>query len=258
MTRRLMILMIALAMGLAVPAWAGFDEGVTAYNKGDYKTALREWRPLAERGDAGAQYNLGLMYQEGDGVPQNYVEAVGWYRKAAEQGNVDAQNNLGLMYDKGHGAPRDHVEAARWYRKAAEQGYANAQNNLGYMYGNGLGLAQDYVQAHMWFNLAAAQGLEIARKGRDLVEKRMTPADVSRAQRMAREWRPKVQPKPDLSLALVQMFLKSRGYDTGPLDGLMGDRTRSAIASFKADMASAGTASERDRDLLELIEKLPK
>ena len=79
---------------------------LTAYESGDYATALREWKPLAKQGDARAQYNLGLMYNERKGVPQDYKTAVKWYRLAAEQGNADAQYNLGLMYDKGQGVPR--------------------------------------------------------------------------------------------------------------------------------------------------------
>ncbi len=124
-------------LGLTVPAWADFDEGVAAYNRGDYATALREFRPLAERGDAKAQYHLGVMYSKGEGVPQDDAKAVKWYRKAAEQGHASAQNNLGVLYFKGKGVPQDDAEAARWYRKAAEQGDAYAQYALGIMYGLG-------------------------------------------------------------------------------------------------------------------------
>ncbi len=95
---------------LAAPAWAGFDEGVAAYDRGDYATALRELRPLAEQGDAAAQYNLGGMYYGGYGVPQDYAEAVKWYRKAAEQGHALAQNNLAFMYYAGQGVTRDYVQ----------------------------------------------------------------------------------------------------------------------------------------------------
>ena len=124
--------------------------------------------------------------------------------------------------------------------------------------GNGQGVTQDYVQAHMWFNLAAAQGDEIPRKNRDAVAERMTSEQIAEAQRLAREWKPKVPPKPNDNLVLVQYVLKERGYDPGPLDGLMGERTRSAIASFKADVASAGTISDADRNLLEAIKVLPR
>ncbi len=173
---------------LAAPAWTGFDEGLTAYERGDYATALREWLPLAEQGHAGAQNNLGVMYAKGQGVPQDYAEAARWYRKAAEQGHAGAQNNLGLIYANGLGVPQDYAEAARWYRKAAEQGHAGAQNNLGLMYDKGQGVPQDHVQAHIWFNLAATQGNKQAAKDRDIVAKRMTPVDISEAQRLARKW----------------------------------------------------------------------
>ena len=77
------------------------------------------------------------MYDNGEGVPQDYKEAVKWYRLAAEQGHAKAQYNLGLMYDNGEGVPQDYKEAVKWYRLAAEQGVASAQTNLGFMYYNG-------------------------------------------------------------------------------------------------------------------------
>ena len=135
---------------LAAPAWADWDEGVAAYDRGDYATALREWRPLAMQGNAAAQYNLGLMYSKGRGVPQDHAEAVRWYRKAAVQGYAAAQFNLALMYDNGRGVTQDYVEAAKWYRKAADQGDAVAQNNLGVMYERGQGVRQDHAEAVKW------------------------------------------------------------------------------------------------------------
>ena len=176
------------------PAEATFNAGAAAYKRGDYATALREWRPLAEQGHAKAQYNLGNMYSKGRGVPQDNAEAVKWYRKAAEQGVVQAQNNLGNMYENGRGVPQDYAEALQWYRKAAEQEHASAQNNLGNMYKFGEGVPQDYAQAHMWFNLAASgfprgEDRDKAVKNRDTVAKRMTPAQISEAQKLAREWK---------------------------------------------------------------------
>ena len=172
---------------------AEFNAGVTAYEQGDYATALREWRPLAKQGNAGAQNNLGVMYSNGRGVPQDYAKAVEWYRKAAEQGYADAQYNLGVMYDHGRGVPQDDAEAVGWYRKAAEQGYAKAQFNLGNMYILGLGVPLDYAQAHMWYNLATSRyppGEDRDRvvKNRDIIAKMMTPAQISEAQKLAREW----------------------------------------------------------------------
>ena len=105
-------------LGLTAPAWAGFDEGMAAHKRGDYATALSEFRPLAERGVAEAQFNLGVMYDTGRGVPQDYAEALKWYRKAAGQGNAGAQYNLGIMYEKGRGVPQDYAKAVKWSRTA--------------------------------------------------------------------------------------------------------------------------------------------
>ena len=114
-----------------------------------------------------------------------------WYRKAAAQGHAAAQYNLGVMYGNGWGVPQDYEEAMRWYLKAADQGYAAAQYDLGIIYDNGLGVTQDYVQAHTWYNIAAARGLKIGRKSRDLLAKTMSPEQIAEAQKLAREWKPK-------------------------------------------------------------------
>ncbi|MGD9536786.1 MAG: tetratricopeptide repeat protein [Alphaproteobacteria bacterium] len=171
-----------------------FNRGVQAYAAGDYETVLKEWLPLAEGGHRRAQYNLGLMYDDGQGVDQDDAKAVYWYRKAAESGHDGAQNNLGLMYASGQGVRRDDVEAVAWWRKAAEQGYAKAQYNLGVMYLNGWGTPRDLVQAHKWFDLAAASYPpggdrdEVTRQRDELAKAEMTPAEVEEAQRLAREW----------------------------------------------------------------------
>ena len=137
---------LLLALGLSGAANAGpFDDAVAAHERGDYATAFRLWRPLADQGNASAQFNLGLMYDNGQGVTQNHAEAVKWYRLAADQGNASAQFNLGLMYAKGDGVPQNHAEAVKWYRLAADQGYAAAQNSLGKLGGEGLDEA-DRVQ----------------------------------------------------------------------------------------------------------------
>ena len=115
-------------------------------------------------------------------------------RLAAEQGDPDAQSNLGIMYHNGEGVPQDYQEAVKWYRLAAEQGVASAQGNLGVMYDNGEGVPQDYVQAHKWINLAAASRTTKAgdyRLARDAVAEKMTASQVAEAQRLAREWQQK-------------------------------------------------------------------
>jgi TPR repeat protein len=103
-----------------------FEDGLAAAEKGDYATALRLWRPLADQGEPNAQYNIGLMYDQGKGVPQDHVQAAAWYRKAGEQGHRVAQHNIGVMYANGQGVPQDSATAVAWYRKAGEQGLSSA------------------------------------------------------------------------------------------------------------------------------------
>jgi len=123
---------------------------------------------------------------------QTDVEAL---KAKAEQGDAQAQNSLGVRYDTGQGVPQNYAEAIKWFRMAAEQGDAAAQYNLGSMYGLGRGVPQDYVQAHMWVNLAAsmsqAEENERYANYRKLIAEEMTPAQIAEAQRLAREWKPK-------------------------------------------------------------------
>ena len=125
---------------------------VAAQNTGQ---SLAELREAAKQGYARAQYNLGVMYAHGNGVPKDEAEAVRWYRRAAEQEYAYAQSDLGVMYATGRGVPKDEAEAVRWYRKAAEQGYAQAQYNLGLMYANGSGVPTDEAEAVRWYRKAA-------------------------------------------------------------------------------------------------------
>jgi hypothetical protein len=167
------------------------EAGIAAYEHGDFAAALRLFQPLAEHGDASAQSNLGVMYEQGRGVAQNYREAMRWFRLAALQGDASAQSNLGVMYYKGQGIAQDYREAMKWYRMAAEQRNAEAQFNLGVMYEEGRGVAQDRVRAHMWFNLAAAisrdGNTKLAAKNRDIMTKSLTREQLFRAQEMAHQ-----------------------------------------------------------------------
>ena len=113
-----------------MPTWTVLGGGYQSYLKGDYEAAFREWLPLAELGDVEAQYNLGVMYDEGAGVEQDLAIAADWYRKAAEQGFIDAQTNLGTMYYYGQGVPCDYHEAAKWFQLAADQGDSEASSYL--------------------------------------------------------------------------------------------------------------------------------
>jgi uncharacterized protein len=132
--------------------------GLAAYVRADYPEAVRWFRLAAGQGNAFAQYSLGFMYDNGEGVPENDAEAVRWYRLAADQGDADAQLNLGVMYDDGEGVPENNAEAVRWYRLAADQGDADAQLNLGVMYDDGEGVPENNAEAVRWYRLAADQG----------------------------------------------------------------------------------------------------
>ncbi len=137
---------------------------------------------LAEQGDVNAQWVLGFMYLNGEGIPQNYKQAAYWLTKAAEQGFALAQFNLGFMYDNGKGVPQDDKKALYWYKKAALQGLAEAQTNLGVMYAADHSAGQDYAIAYSWFNLAALQGNELGRKNRNLVLENMSSSQIKEGQ----------------------------------------------------------------------------
>ncbi len=142
------------AIILCGPALADFKAGLDAYQKGDYVGAAKEWRPMAEAGDPIAQYNMGLLYLDGHGVPQSPAEA------------------------------------ANWFRRAAEQDYTDAQHNLGAMYGSGQGVKRDYVQAYKWLNICAAKGNDGCKTQRDLIAKKLKAAQLADGQRLATEFKP--------------------------------------------------------------------
>ena len=117
----------------------------------------------ATQGEQDAQANqyfqLGLMYEAGDGLPQNDVEAVRWYHLAALRGNASAQVNLGWMIREGRGISRNDVDAVKWFRRSAAQGHPAGQVQLGYMYEQGRGVPQDDAEAVKWYRKSAAQHL---------------------------------------------------------------------------------------------------
>jgi TPR repeat protein len=146
---------------------------------------------LAQSGDAAPQNELGLLYYEGKGVPQNHRKAKEWFDKAVEQGHTGAQVNLGTLYLRGEGAPQSSQMALFWFGRAAAQEDPLAFAKLGMMYTQGRGVLQDFVQAHMWYNLSAAHGEGRSAEARDDLAKQMTFTQIAEAQRLAREWRPK-------------------------------------------------------------------
>lgn len=164
-----------------------FQSAVSAYERKNYPVALKIFTKLAEQGHANAQFALGVMYDNGEGVPKDASQAVTWYRKAAEQGHAGAQFALGIMYRHGEGVSKDMAQAAAWYRKAAEQGHAGAQFSLGAMYDSGEGVPKDYVQAAKWFYLGKANGVE-ADKAIRQIESMMSHQQIEQAQALATQW----------------------------------------------------------------------
>lgn len=153
----------------------------------DHERAISFFHIAAEQGYGLAQEKLGFIYSSGTGVPQDYVEAAYWFRLSAEQGFAISQWQLGLNYEKGRGVPQDYLEAIRLYLQSLENGTTIALADLGLIYADGLGVEQNYVIAHMWLNLATAAGWEEMRLSRNALESRMTPAQITEAQSLARE-----------------------------------------------------------------------
>jgi uncharacterized protein len=205
--------LLLLVVGIGTDAIAGpFEDALAAAQSGDYSTANWALRPLADHGNAVAQFDLGSMYESGHGVPQDYIAAMKWFRLAAEQGNAMAQYDLGSMYYNGHGVAQDYTEAAKWFQRAAEQDYAWAQFYFGFFLANGFGVPKDLIQAHLWLNLATISHFDppfgslrimdekerralgnLATGARDKVEKEMTKDQIAEAQMLAGQWKPKLQ-----------------------------------------------------------------
>ena len=149
---------LTLSVSASFVAAATLRQGVSAFARENYPAAARIFIPLAERGDASAQFYLGFMFESGRGVPQNYTEAAIWYRRAAEQGHGPAQYELGLLYDRGQGVPRDIVEASKWLNLATA--------------------------------VAPHKSREALARVRDAITTKMTRGEIAQARRLALEWVP--------------------------------------------------------------------
>ena len=226
---------------------------MAAYQRGDYATAIRELRPLAEQGNAEAQYGLGVMYEHGQGVPQDDAEAVKWYRKAAEQGEANAQFILGNMYDDGRGVTQDYAEALKWYRKAAEQGDAEAQYNLGVMYGNGRGVTQDYAEAVGWYRKAAEQGDVEAQYGLGLMYD--NGQGVAQDYAEAVKWYRKAAEygDADAHYALGVMYSEGQGVTQDDAVAVMWYRTAAQLGNAEAQDALAVMSDDEDDTAIQMI-----
>ncbi|MDQ7247227.1 tetratricopeptide repeat protein [Dongia sedimenti] len=166
---------------------AGFE----AYEKGDYATALKEFMPLAESGQASAEAAVGQMYFEGKGVKPDMKEAARWLEPAASKGIARAQFLLGKLYLSGEGvASPDPVKAAALTKAAADQGLVEAQVDTCAFYYQGVGVPKDLVQAYLYANLAAQAGSEDGRSILTLLSQDMKPEDVAKGEAAVRAWKP--------------------------------------------------------------------
>ncbi|NKB37469.1 MAG: hypothetical protein GKR93_09920 [Gammaproteobacteria bacterium] len=190
---------------------ADINSANAALANGDYAAASAEFLRLANDGDAKAQAHLGYMYYAGEGVEQNYEEAVKWYRKAAVQGDKDAQYNLAVAYAFGEGTKQDYKESALWYRRAAEQGHAIAQYSLGISYSYGEGVKQDSKEAVKWFQMSAEQGY--SRSQVQLAAKYHTGDGVALDYQEAVKWYRKAADKGDAAAQynLGSMYRSGKG-----------------------------------------------
>lgn len=191
----------ALLIFLVVPlsAFGGpLEDGRAAFDRKDYQTALRLLEPLAEQGIAEAQLDVGMMYQSAPFVVHDNKKAEHWYRAAANQGVTNAQYSLGHMYATGDGVPQDYAEAAKWLLKAADQGDPMSQLGIALMYDHGDGVPQNFEEAYFWVNLAATNQVPTASAYRDSLIQKLTPDQLTSAQRRAKDWKPGLaQPSPE-------------------------------------------------------------
>jgi len=192
------------------PAFAGFDDAAAAFAAGDYEKALKETRPLADKGDPRSQYGMGVLYENGFAVEKDLPQAASWYQKAAEQGNSDAQFNLGAMNEHGVGMPVNYPAAAHWYLPAAEKGDIDALSNLGVLYQNGQGVPQNKVLAMALYNVSVAyagKNKTQAAHNRQVLVNQMPLEDVQKAQSLTEELL-----KPDNLKPGLETYLKSSNH----------------------------------------------
>ena len=241
----------------------------------DYAEAAKWYALSAERGFAPAQYRLGNFNEKGLGMPRDAAKATKLYEQAAVQGNASAMHNLAVLYAMGPEGQVNNDDAAKWFFKAAELGIKDSQYNLGILTAKGLGRTQSLEESYKWFALAAEAGDVDAAEKRDQVAKSLKPEQLERAVNLTKLWKPKdmiedantahipdawTDDKPlttasvDMKKAVrnIQLILQKNGYDAGSADGVMGSKTREAIAAFQKSNGMKPTG-EVDQPLVEAL-----
>ncbi len=209
----------------------------------DDATANDWFARAAEAGHADAQFMLGAAYAAGRGVEPDPGRAAAWYLKAAEGGQARAQSRLGDAYLHGHGVPRDRMWGARWTGMAAEQGHAEAQFRLAALHSRGLGVPASWFAAAVWLRRAERAGYPEADTGLATARGKLSAADYREALARAERW----TPTPGIrghanrpTLVYVQHALNRLGFDAGFPDGILGPRTRNALAHYRQAQGLAG------------------
>lgn len=189
-----LIFVAVLFLGSTV-AEASLQEGIDAFRGGNHRIALEKFTPLANNGNAVAQFYLGKIYMQGLGTKPDPAKAIMWTRKAANQKNAEAEHFLGFLYYYGLGTPQSYTDAMSWYRQAADAGHVKAQSSLGMMIVNGEGVSQDPVQAYKWLKLAELAGDADAGSKLRAVEEKMTEQQIKEGQALVQKWKPKAEPE---------------------------------------------------------------
>lgn len=246
-----------------------FTGGVPGQSGNDLSKALSWYEKSAELGYAPAQYRVGSFYEKGMSGSRDLEAAKTWYQMAAEQGNVAAMHNLAVLFANGVDGAPDMVSATRWFQKAAELGLKDSQFNLGILTAKGDGVPQSLVESYKWFAVAAKSGDPDAASKRDEVAEALSPEQLEMARGTADLWKAKPineeanivsvpdgwmadqgttssirapQTAPEIDAAQmkkavqnIQAILNNNGYDAGPIDGVMGGKTTTAIKAFQKD-----------------------
>jgi len=175
--------LLFVASGISWAQSTDVQRAIDAYNEGDYAAAMAVWEPLANQGNRDAQFAMGVLYYEGQGVSKNLDEALAWFRKAANSGHPTAMFNLGVAYWEGRGLSQNFAQAVDWWERAAESGDVTSQYNLGLAYYLGKGAQKDIDQARNWLTQAAEKGHADARRVLGIIDKQyaksQNPASTS-------------------------------------------------------------------------------
>ena len=163
---------------------SSFEEGLNFSQNGDFKNAFIKWLPVAKQGNRDAQFQIGLMYSYGNGVKQDYLEAIKWHTLAGNNGNRTAQLFLGDLYFDGENVPQNFVEAKKWYSLSANLGDEDALIALGRIYEKGLGVSIDKAYSYMWFNIAAQNGCDVGVEESDRLRKTLKLSELKQSKQL--------------------------------------------------------------------------